>query len=220
VVSFNYDRCFAHYLYNALRDYYEVSETRAAELARKVEIFHPYGSVGALPWAMPSEGVPFGLQVQPHQLLALSSQIKTFTEGTDPDSKEAVTLWARAAEASHIVFLGFAFHLQNMQLLWPTPCADLPGRQCIGSAYGISAGDLDVISGDLQNRLRISTAHVIGKCSGNIVGLCQPRLPTALRADQSAVMEGDLARDGDEDRPLRAREECVWYMAAYGKPRE
>lgn len=161
VVSFNYDRCFAHFLYNALQDYYELDAGRAGELARRVEIFHPYGSVGSLPWFEQPNSVPFGAEVHAQQLLALSSQIKTFTEGTDPESNVAKALWMRAAEATHVAFLGFAFHPQNFKLIWPEQrSTDSRAALCIGSALGISESDLDVIRSQLYETLHVLSDDV------------------------------------------------------------
>lgn len=84
LIVFNYDRCIEHYLFHALRNYYSVSVARAASLIGRIRIFHPYGSVGELPWQNSSEHVEYGAEPSIGQLLNLKDGIKTFTEGTDP----------------------------------------------------------------------------------------------------------------------------------------
>ena len=60
IVSFNYDRCIAHYLHCALQNYYGIDSTRAAQVMNNLKIYHPYGSVGQLPWQNQTEGIDFG----------------------------------------------------------------------------------------------------------------------------------------------------------------
>ena len=50
LVVFNYDRCVEHYLYVHLQMVYGYSPTEAAELVGNMQIYHPYGTVGNLPW--------------------------------------------------------------------------------------------------------------------------------------------------------------------------
>jgi hypothetical protein len=51
-------------------------------LLRPVEIYHPYGAVGSLPWISQDGAIGFGAEPTHLQLLALARQIKTVTEGT------------------------------------------------------------------------------------------------------------------------------------------
>lgn len=50
IINFNYDRCIEHFLFWAVQDLYHKSESEAAEILVGLNIFHPYGSVGVLPW--------------------------------------------------------------------------------------------------------------------------------------------------------------------------
>jgi hypothetical protein len=60
LIIFNYDRCVEHYLFHTLQKYYKISDTLAAELVKCIHIYHPYGSVGFLPWWQPNDSMPFG----------------------------------------------------------------------------------------------------------------------------------------------------------------
>ena len=62
LIVFNYDRSIEHYLFHALRNYYNINDKRAAELIGRIQIFHPYGSVGELPWQNTSEHVAYGAE--------------------------------------------------------------------------------------------------------------------------------------------------------------
>jgi hypothetical protein len=116
IINFNYDRCIEQFLYNAVQQLYRVDEKTSAELLNKWnKIYHPYGSVGVLPWQDGKQRLAFG-SAEPADLRALSQQIFTFNEqmaggGSVNDIRTAFI------HARTIVFLGFHFHQQNMDLL-------------------------------------------------------------------------------------------------------
>jgi len=53
VVSFNYDRCLEHFLFESIKNYYSANSNDAANLVSQLTIYHPYGTVGNLPWSNP-----------------------------------------------------------------------------------------------------------------------------------------------------------------------
>jgi hypothetical protein len=151
LIVFNYDRCVEHYLFYALRNYYEISAARAAELIGHIRIFHPYGSVGALPWQGASEHMAYGAEPTAEQLLTLKDRIKTFTEGTDPDSSDLVRIRAALGFAPRVLFLGFAYHQLNLALLAPKTTSPEGGsRRIIGTALNLSATDCTEITHELS----------------------------------------------------------------------
>ena len=79
LIVFNYDRCIEHFLYHALQNYYRVSESEAAELVNHIKIYHPYGSVGELPWNNNGSPMNFGDESNATKLLQIVKKIKTFT---------------------------------------------------------------------------------------------------------------------------------------------
>jgi hypothetical protein len=152
-VIFNYDRCIEHYLYHALQVFYRLSAGDAKTLLRSLEIRHPYGTVGALPWQ--ADGVPtigFGDEPSAPELLALSSLIKTFTESIDPTHSDIVSIRTTVRSAQKLVVLGFGFYDQNMKLLWPDKVESRSnGGSCYATAYRISDADVHIIKGDLED---------------------------------------------------------------------
>jgi hypothetical protein len=151
LVIFNYDRCFEHYVYYWLQNYYALSEQQAADLVGLIDIYHPYGVVGSLPWQKFGNSISFGADPQKSQLLALAEKIKTFTEGTDPDASAILAIRSAMYNAEKIVFLGFAFHRMNLSLLWGEnrPEHSRPSATFLGTAKGISADDVTFIRSDL-----------------------------------------------------------------------
>lgn len=153
LIIFNYDRCFEHFAYNWLQTYYGISSGQAAKLVGLVEIHHPYGMVGHLPWYQVDNAIQYGAEPNRLQLIRLAAQIKTFTEGTDASSSKVVAIRTAMRRADRIVFLGFAFHRLNLELLWAGDGGDgeTPGVKMYATAKGISPSDIEVIREALVN---------------------------------------------------------------------
>jgi hypothetical protein len=112
VVSFNYDRALEHYLYWALMDL-AFPEEVIVRAIKSLAVYHPYGTLGALPWqGKPS--VPFG---GAHADLAVAySSIRTYSEQLE-DKSELRKIETAVRDSETVVFLGFGFHKQNVDLL-------------------------------------------------------------------------------------------------------
>lgn len=152
LIIFNYDRCVEHFLYFALQDYYGISANEAAEIINSINIYHPYGNVGNLPWADGDGVMEFGAEPTPKQILELSQKIKTFTEGTDPRSSEILEIHKHVSVAHRLVFMGFAFHKLNMQLITPknVNSGNKTFVKCFATTYRISDSDREVIDGQIR----------------------------------------------------------------------
>ncbi len=148
-IVFNYDRCIEHFLYHSLQNYYNIIPAQAAELVRDIKIYHPYGTVGKLPWDERSNAIGFGEEPYPGQLIDLADQIRTFTEGTDPTSSDIEAIRRGMAESQIIIFLGFAFHRLNLQLIQHETHVNPVDLYYYGTAKGISPDDCDVITTEL-----------------------------------------------------------------------
>jgi hypothetical protein len=159
VVSFNYDRCLEHFLYNSLRNYYEqIDEREAARLVSCLEIHHPYGQVGRLPW-MAENGlasVPYGAKLDGRTLTGAAKQLRTFSEGVNPALSDINAIRRTICNADRLVFLGFAFHDMNMDLLFgeqDQTATKARAREVYGTAYGMSPSDIADITGTILRHL-------------------------------------------------------------------
>lgn len=152
IVSFNYDRCIAHYLHGALQNYYGIPSERATQAMSNLQIFHPYGSVGQLPWQSEHNGVDYGINPGGKNLIKISEGIRTFTEGIDPDHSSVVEIRRTLEHAQRIAFLGFAFHRLNLQLLFPglTDGQQVMNRPTYATGHGISNADGQEIQNELS----------------------------------------------------------------------
>jgi hypothetical protein len=152
VVSFNYDRCFEHYLFNAIQNYYSVDSTKCAEMLKNLEIHHPYGMVGSLPWMQSNASIEFGGELHSaNQLVSVAEQLRTFTEGTDPKVSNINAIHSSIRSAEKIMFLGFAYHRLNMDLIFsgnPVLKTDKVKR-VFGTAFGVSKNDCEVICSEI-----------------------------------------------------------------------
>lgn len=141
-ISFNYDRCIEHFFYHSLQNYYGVDAEAAAEIMLTLNVFHPYGTVGDLPWYRTEQGVDFGADLYGKQLLSSANGLKTFTEQID-DAGTLADIRNAVAESEGLVFLGFAFHKQNMELIKPD--MNSANKKAYLTTKGISDSGLSVI---------------------------------------------------------------------------
>ncbi|HBG26740.1 MAG: hypothetical protein A2Y10_00750 [Planctomycetes bacterium GWF2_41_51] len=168
LIVFNYDRCIEHFMYHALRNYYRVSNDEAVELIRCINIYHPYGSIGSLPWLASNDSIEFGADIDKVQLLQLSKKIKTFAEGTDPNSSDITAIKKLMEQAKRLVFIGFAFHKLNMQLIaLDTESKEFP-LKCYATTFNISKSDEEIIRDqikELYNNAIIDTRMANIECA-------------------------------------------------------
>jgi hypothetical protein len=165
LIIFNYDRCVEHYMYYAIQNYYRMSPDAAAKLLKGLEIYHPYGVVGFLPWQKPFDPTVFGADPSSNRLLQLVREIRTFTEGTDESTSSVKAIRSSMETADKLVFLGFAFHRLNVQLLLPEIRTDKTStrtsrRHIYATAHGISQSNAVHITAELISRTAITPGNV------------------------------------------------------------
>ncbi|WP_050382293.1 hypothetical protein [Bradyrhizobium pachyrhizi] len=143
-INFNYDRCLEHFLTHALHLQYGISKQQAAEIVTRATIIHPYGWVGAL------DRVPFGGSEHSRlDYLALSRGIKTYTEQVEEEST-LLRIEEVIRSAKCLVFLGFAYHTQNMNLLFGKHDVPEETKPIFGTALGMSKADTSVVTSLLE----------------------------------------------------------------------
>jgi hypothetical protein len=136
IIVFNYNRCVEHFLVHALQKLYGIRGDEASAIVDDLHIIHPYGVVGDL------RAVPFGTTRANYVELARS--IRTYTEQIAAGERIA-QLAAEVERAQCIVFLGFAYHSQNMLILKP-PKAMPQNIPVYGTAYNMSDADVEVVT--------------------------------------------------------------------------
>jgi hypothetical protein len=148
VINFNYDRCLEHFLAHAMmRLYPSKGDGYITNLIKtKLKILHPYGVIGSLPWQSEVDRVHFGGHPDENDLAGLSKRIRTYNEEVE-DDKKIGEIRAALERAKRIVFLGFHFHKQNVELLAPEPHRPpVTGTVVIyGTSVGRSFADIQII---------------------------------------------------------------------------
>ncbi|MBX9911761.1 MAG: hypothetical protein K2Z25_24005 [Beijerinckiaceae bacterium] len=152
IICFNYDRCIEHFFLRSLMSYYSLMEEGASKIVSNLKIHHPYGRVGFLPWQSPNQSTVFGApRVGGSELVRLAAQIKTFTEQQD-NSRLISEMQLAVEHAETIVFLGFAFHPQNLELIAPRKSAR--AKRVFATACGMSKSDIEATRVDIAKWLK------------------------------------------------------------------
>lgn len=150
-VIFNYDRCIEHYLEHAIASHFMMDLNAASRIVQKrLRIVHPYGDLGALH----GTNMSFGEKHDPttyaaaDAIDAMARRILTFTESKKAQGAAAQTM---ISNAKRLVFLGFGFGEQNVELLRvPT------------SAVGAVRATVMGLSKSNQNQVQYRIAQMTG----------------------------------------------------------
>jgi len=161
-IIFNYDRCFEYFMYKALMVYYNISHDEARNFVQNLHISHPYGTVGNL-WDNKGK-CTFGDSPDSTQLIHLAQKIKTFTESRELEKVMEYNVQYLVERADRIIFLGFAYYEQNIDLLFKNKGEQIDtiplseNTVCYGTGYQISEDDMPLI----RNSLILSNKKIKG----------------------------------------------------------
>ena len=158
IVSFNYDRSLEQFVRIALRDLYSLDEEEAATRAQSLIVTHPCGSLGPLPSPGVTNTLQFGGSGNP-SYAQIAKNIKTFTEQS-VEEEVLSQIRSQVADAETIVFLGFGYHRQNIDLLSP---AERPktAKQILGTAKDVSVESQSIVKDQLVAAMQARRKPVI-----------------------------------------------------------
>jgi hypothetical protein len=135
-ITFNYDRSLEYFLYESVRNSFrEVSEDRVVECLKNLRILHVYGQVAPLKWQDPKEGVDYRPQITESLLRSAAKNIKTIYE--EKESAELAEAHKLIESAHRIIFLGFGYRPENMEVL-NLPDLILGGCEVRGTALNMT----------------------------------------------------------------------------------
>ncbi|WP_289296780.1 hypothetical protein [uncultured Reyranella sp.] len=163
-VIFNYDRCVEHYFQYAISDYFGVSLERSRSIVDRCRIIHPYGTLG--PWGDPQikpsalafGGTGPGLTISHSGLLRIAEEnLRTYSEYIE-DEREIALNRAALDSVQTVVFLGFAFHPQNVRLLQKI----VPKKRssAMATTYKVPEPAQAVISSDISTIMGVPSAVI------------------------------------------------------------
>jgi hypothetical protein len=157
MICFNYDRCIEQYLTEAVHQTYGVEYGKAHSVVNSMEIIHPYGTLGRLPGRQHGHEtgtIRFGHSIdEGFDPWSASPDLKTYTEQIQ-DERTLDRIRGAIDQADQIVFLGFAFHPQNMQLLTSTARSSF--KTVFSTGKGVS-----------RQETREITERIVGLYSGD-----------------------------------------------------
>ena len=150
IITFNYDRSLEFYWFEALKNRFgSKHETRIKEILAQMRIVHVYGRLGGVPWEngeiseyAPNARSPQKIKELSEQIIVMSEQEKT------SDLFVKAQNWLKGG--TYIYFLGFGYHLMNLERLELNRLKD---RKLYGSSYGLKKSELD----ELHNNWMIET---------------------------------------------------------------
>lgn len=145
-IIFNYDRCVEYFLMNAMINYYDIELHEAVQIMNSVIFLHPYGQVGSLPWQRGDIKAGFGKIDE--GIRDVASGIQTYTESVRSGVSENVK--NLVAGASTVVFMGFGYLEQNMELL---SVDSSKVTRVIATMYGISETDIPIATSTIASTL-------------------------------------------------------------------
>ena len=147
--------------------FYKTSKAETEGIINNMNIYHPYGQAGFLPFQKEININTFG-NVQVYKINILSSLIKTFmldNINTDIEYQKARNFLYCADK---VFFLGFAFYQQNIDLLFPQRLLnefkdeqgrtfDVNSSQYYGTFYKISS----INQNEIIQMIKIRNGHII-----------------------------------------------------------
>lgn len=156
IICFNYDRCIEFYLAHAIeRAYMNVTLDQALEIVNGMNIIHPYGTLGQLPTNRTGHSnnhVPFGAQLTQDQVWHMSENILTFSESLR-DAEIRARIDDAMLEAENLVFMGFSFARQNMDLLGVSHHV-IDGKRPMRNAYATGFGFRQQVVGSIKRNIK------------------------------------------------------------------
>jgi hypothetical protein len=130
IISFNYDRSIEHFLPYVLITAYGMTLPEAQRtVSEHLKIVHPYGTIGRLPWQK-GEGadVEWGNE-NPWNMTNLVNNIRTPGE-LARDNRAMMEVRNAMLKSQRLVFTGFGYHPQNIDLLVDSTFSHNPEVLC------------------------------------------------------------------------------------------
>jgi hypothetical protein len=151
-ITFNYDRSLEHFLYESLTNSFtEVPEPEVINCLNKLKILHVYRQIAPLKWQDPNEGVDYRPQISESLLRTAAKNIKTiYEEKESPELAEAHKL---IESAQRIIFLGFGYRPENMDVL-NLPDLIRGGCEIRGTAFNMIEEEVKRIPDTMLLRMR------------------------------------------------------------------
>jgi len=149
-ISFNYDRCIHQFFSHAAQSYFGLEKSDVLVVLKTLNIIYPYGNIGEFIWNNPNH-TNYGEVQFDSNLIQKSQNLRTFTEGTDLQTKNSIDTCLSSADA--VLFMGFGFLDLNMKLLFENKIYPVP--KILATAKGLSKNSISELSSELGGIFRV-----------------------------------------------------------------
>jgi hypothetical protein len=166
IINFNYDRSIEQVLFYTLQHSYGVTASEAAKALSGMRIIRPYGYLGQLDWQNAPLVLPYGgKENNENNISSVVENIRTFYEQLH-DERNLNEMKSAVLAAERIVFLGFGFHPQNLNMLRVNvgPEVSTKVTRIFATAYGESGAG----SASIRNSLSAAIGNQIINVTGQI----------------------------------------------------
>jgi len=136
IVTFNYDRSLEQFLFQCLCNRHNKGADEVARLLSRLRIIHVYGHVGPLDWQV-TGGRTYSPELIPSEVRIAAEGIKIISEGRD-DSAELTEARELISGAKTMIYLGMAYHPDNMRRLGLLRQPDKTARATSGSGFRLT----------------------------------------------------------------------------------
>lgn len=157
IVTFNYDRSLEFSLFSTIKNAFNADEEKIKKVFEAIEIVHVYGQLGE-PVFLNLEGRDYEVDRHIDKIRKARDGIKIISEEGEELSEELKTAREYIKWAEQIVILGFGYHTENVNRLFPPE--DKPNVSILGSAYGFTQTEQIEIREFLRNKLDAKDGHV------------------------------------------------------------
>ena len=144
-MTFNYDRSFEYFLFNAIKNTYSLSVDTTVSIMNQIPLIHLHGQLGNLPYFGENElefGYTQGTSLNPDIIKKIMFEIKIISELKDELPDEFIRANEILNNSQKICFLGFGYHPTNIYRLMKNFKGNAfnPNR-IIGTAFKIESGE-------------------------------------------------------------------------------
>lgn len=154
IITFNYDRSLEYYLFGAIKSAYNLNIEKTTEVMNRLKIIHIHGSLGPLPWQSLNEPVPYGGLIRRDKPAKLTWDVEEALLNLQYLSfiDEYSQLQSTIDKAENLIYLGFGFSKENMQILQGMGIEpSKAGRSAIGTGFGFKPAEKDNIERKYQH---------------------------------------------------------------------
>lgn len=157
IITFNYDRSFEYFFFNAFKNSFGLSNDEAAEMCKEIEPIHLYGTLGKLK-EIHGSGRQYTHNINPSILKVAADSIKIMSQGAYNEELEKAQ--AVIGKAQLIMFIGFGYHEVNIKRLKiPTPnTRPFPPRVC-GTAFKLGSGEMAKVRSLIGGNMVLGGEH-------------------------------------------------------------